>query len=826
MTTSENKLTRRSFLATTGLVAGAMATAGMAGLQSVSPAMADEATEDAPVSEEESYISTCRGNCGGRCALKAVVREGKIVSTMPIEFEREAEGTQVGCMKGVTNPLRIYGPARLQYPMKRVGERGSGEWERISWDEALDTIAEKITAAIEEYGPASVGFQFGAGNMNGMVNTGAAGIMGGPIASYGRGYGISRLCQGLGSTVFSVGHDMAGIIFNFVYLTTPSNPLEDLANAKTIISWGSNPAEASFCKSAWHWICRGRENGAKLITIDPLYTSTAAHSDEWVPVRTGTDAALMAGMIHYIVDNDLVDWDYVANHSVAPFLIDADGKYARLSTLGQAEAGTDEDVPVVWDEDAQAFVAHTEAINPAVHGEYDVEGVAVRTVFDAAMENIAQFTVEFAAKECDIPAEQIENLARTCATEGPTSYYVNYGLEHTYESWRVYFLLGLLVSLTGSVGKLGASYRGSISCDQATAAVYHKPPVMNTDELVVPDAKPVMSITGDWLVEIMETGQWLGQDYPIRVLYTATSNTLDNFSGPTDMIKAYEKIDFIVTADNIMTTTCHYSDMVLPVAMPWESVDFSNNGIYCQKAIEPIGEAKADFDICVELAAKLGLSDLYTKDAEGYLQTMLDTPENIEAGFGFDEMSKKGVILGDYTVATDPVPEYNKFGRTQFYMEYMPSRDGRVAMFDLQDRLPYYKPSIEAYAENPDREKYPLYGMSNHDHYHGQTLWAHNQWLDDYRTLDGKPFCRIHPEAAEARGIETSDKVRVFNDHGFVVLNALVTPGIRPDTVWVPHGFTWDEFEDGFAQSLTRWCPDEVTSNNNLNDWICEVEKL
>lgn len=442
------------------------------------------------------------------------------------------------------------------------------------------------------------------------------------------------------------------------------------------------------------------------------------------------------------------------------------------------------------------------------------------------MENIAPFTVEFAAKECDLPVEQIENLARTCATEGPVSYYINYGLEHTYESWRVYYLIGLLVSLTGSVGKLGASYRGSIHNDHATAAVYHVPPALNYSELIVPDANPVMFIGGDWSVEIANTGKWHGEDYPLRVLYTANSNTLDNFSGPTDIIEAYKNIDFLVTTDVIMTTTCHYSDMVLPAAMPWESVDYNNNGIYCQKAIEPIGEAKSDFDIGVGIAQAMGFDDLYTKDAEGYLRTMLDTPENIEAGFGFDEMSKKGVILGDYTVATDPVPEYNKFGRTQFYMEYMPSRDGVVAGFELQDRLPYYKPSIEAYAENPDREKYPLYGMSNHDHYHGQTLWAHNQWLDDYRTLDGKPFCRIHPEAAEARGIATGDKVRVFNDHGSVTLNALVTPGIRPDTVWVPHGFTWDEFEDGFAQSLTRWCPDNVTSNNNLNDWICEVEKL
>ena len=172
------------------------------------------------------------------------------------------------------------------------------------------------------------------------------------------------------------------------------------------------------------------------------------------------------------------------------------------------------------------------------------------------------------------------------------------------------------------------------------------------------------------------------------------------------------------------------------------------------------------------------------------------------------------------------VPEYNPYGRTQFYMEYLMPRDAWGQVFGLQDRLPFYKPSIEAYADNPDREKYPLYGFSNHDLYHGQTLWVHNEWLNTFRTIEGKPFCRVHPEVAEARGIKTGDKVRVFNDHGSCVLNALVTEGIRNDSLWLPHGFTWDEFEEGYAQSLTRWCPDDVTSNNNFNDWICQVEKV
>lgn len=824
-------------MATTALAAGALATATAAGCSSVdeSEAGATSAETDTAAPEESYFVGTCHGNCGGRCALKATVRDGKVVSTLPMDYTKENEGLRVGCVKGVSNPLRIYGPSRLLYPMKRAGERGSGEWEQISWDEAIELFANQLKTTMETYGGEANMWQGGAGNMNGVLNGTPTGIINSallptgeikPLDGFSKGYANSRLIQKTGGTVLSVGHDMAGIVFAFVHLTQPRSAVEALANAKTIVSWGANPAEASFCRAAWNWVCKGRENGAKLITIDPLFTSTAAHSDEWLPVRTGTDAALMCGMIHYIVDNDLADWDYVKNGSVAPFLIDETGAYLRLSNFGKAEAGADDDVPVVWDEDAGEFVAHTEAVNPAIRGTFDAEGTSVRTVFDAAMENIAPFTVEFAAEECGISVEQIENLARTCATEGPTSFYINYGLEHTYESWRIYFLIGLLASLTHSVGIPGGSHVGSIGLGHESATTIKQPKTFNADGFVVEDAVPGNHFTGDWIVQIAETGQWAGKDFHMGTLVNMCANPLDNFSGSSALLKAYDKIDYIITIDSIMTTTAHYSDLVLPTCMPWETYEYIDGGIFEQKAIEPVGDAKSDFDIIKSVAVKMGYDDLIEGEGLDFLRSYLDTPENIEAGVGFDALYENGVVVGDYSMPATVVPEYNPYGRTQFYMEYLMPRDAWGQVFGLQDRLPFYKPSIEAYADNPDREKYPLYGFSNHDLYHGQTLWVHNEWLNTFRTIEGKPFCRMHPEVAEARGIKTGDKVRVFNDHGSCVLNALVTEGIRNDSLWLPHGFTWDEFEEGYAQSLTRWCPDDVTSNNNFNDWICQVEKV
>lgn len=819
--TKANSLTRRSFLATTALAAGALAASSAAGCSSVSTS-GEGAPASTEVVEEKTYVSTCRGNCGGGCALQAKVREGKIVSTHPMTFGNDKEGVDQGCVKGMANVLRLYGTHRLTHPMKCVGERGSGEWEQISWDEAIQMVADKFKAAFEECGPASVCIQGGAGNKAAYLNSHPLQIDNNSC-NYNMGVGTTRFMKKTGVTVLATGDDMAGLYFRSYLLQIPQNALEDLPNAKTIVVWGSNPAEASFTRSAWYYICKARENGTKVITIDPLYTPTAAHSDVWLPIQAGTDAALMCAMANYIVENGLVNEEYLKEGSVAPLLIKEDGAYLRLSDVGGATAGAEDDLPLVWDEASSGFAAYTEASAPALQGTFDANGQSARTVYDATLENIAPFTVEFAAKECGLSVEQIEELARTCAVDTPTTFHIDWGIEHTYNSWRVYFASALLASLTGNVGVSGGAYNTSRTVG---SKIFKTPAKMDLSCLEVEDAKPNKVITGDYLCEIMETGQWAGEDFPVRALLVQACDPLDNFSGATDLMKAYEKIDFICTIELFMTTTAHYSDLVLPAALPWEAEDFSTSGFMCQKAIEPVGEARGDFDIMRGIAEAMGYSDLFDKTGEEYLRGMLDTPENMEADCGYDAYHEQGAILSEYETKSFATPESNALGLTQFYLEKMQPRDDWGQTFPLKDRLPYYEPSIEAYAANPDREKYPLYGFSSHDNYHGQSVWAHNVWLDEFRTVDGKPFCRIHESAAAARGIATGDTVRVFNDHGSCVLKAVVTKGIQAESVWVPHGFFWDEFDEGFAQQLTGHYPDPVSSNSNFNDWICQVEKV
>lgn len=138
-------LTRRSFLRTTALTAGVAALAGAAGCTSIEPSGDGDAGTE--LVAEEKFRNVCRGNCGGTCHLDATVREGKIVKITPKVAPDDLRELQTGCVKGQTTPQRIYATNRVLHPMKQAGEKGSDNWEQITWDEAIALIASRSSRA-------------------------------------------------------------------------------------------------------------------------------------------------------------------------------------------------------------------------------------------------------------------------------------------------------------------------------------------------------------------------------------------------------------------------------------------------------------------------------------------------------------------------------------------------------------------------------------------------------------------------------------------------------------------------------------------------------
>ena len=157
-------LTRRSFLKTTGVLAG-VAAAGTTVMPKLQ-ALAEEGGRKTS-SEDQVFHGVCRGNCMNGCPLEIHVRGGKVARVRNAECP-DPQYNRI-CLKGITHPQRIYSPDRPLYPMKRVGERGSGEFERITWEEAIGTICSKWEELRKEHGPAAIGFWSQSGSF-GLLN--------------------------------------------------------------------------------------------------------------------------------------------------------------------------------------------------------------------------------------------------------------------------------------------------------------------------------------------------------------------------------------------------------------------------------------------------------------------------------------------------------------------------------------------------------------------------------------------------------------------------------------------------------------------------------
>lgn len=808
-------LTRRSFLKTTGAMAGVAAAAG-SGVALSTLAAGEAHAEGAGATEtEQVFRSSCRGNCGSKCPTQVVVREGKVVRVASSELPGDDNVRRRFCVKGYTQPQRIYDPDRLKYPLKRVGERGAGEWERIEWDEAIDTIAGKIGAAVKDYGGSSIGV---------WSSYGSYGVLNGAMAGY-MSVGYGRFITALGATVLGAGADQAQIYEQSTLLGVSGNDATDIVNAKTIMAWGGNPAEAYV--HDWQFVCEAREKGAKLITIDPQFTASAMHSDVYVPIRPGTDGALMLAMANWIIDNDLVDEAFMKQKTVSPFLVKEDGTYLRMSDLGveptegpvnpQTGQPTVIDLNVVWDASTDAPAPAVTAVDPALLGQYEAAGIKVQTVYQKVKDGIAEYTVQKAADICDLPAETIEELARVYATEGPVAVLTFQGLGHHVNSHHNFKNLAFIAALTGNAGKPGAMMT------RGTCGMY---PV-NMKAYFMGQAGD--NITGMYLPQIMETGKWGQKDLTIRVLWCCNGNMLSCESGRQDLIEAVKKVDFVVCADTSMTDTAQWADIVLPIPHAYETEDFdpicsTPYPTFYHKAIDPLYESKTDLEILRAIAGKLGMDKIYAQSDEELLRLVLDTETNLAAGGGYDAFADNKLGRNFSFTEDSKIDTFKATAtqRLQYYLEKPTPRNNFGQQVADYERMPYYENAHESYWDNPLRDKYPLFGCSQHAKYHVHSQCAYTPWL---REPEPEPLLKLNAADAKERGIEQGDLVRVFNDHGSAVLKVLVTEGIKPGVVSIPHGFQADQYVKGHTQDLTSVVMNDFCSNSAFYDFLCEVEK-
>lgn len=438
---TRGQLTRRGFLKTAGAAAGVAGLAGVAGMASVDGWLAPATAEATP--EEHVARTYHQSHCGGMCSLACTVRDGRMVKVQPNGVGNP--DFQTICLKGISEVAHIYGKGRVQTPLKRVGERGSGQFEPISWDEALDEIAELIKTTQDSYGRDSImvlataeaDFGFLA-PMLGAQNGGFDGI------DVGTGNGLDPAMG------FGAGYAMC------------APEARDWQRSKLVLTVGSNYCESSLPNVFTFF--DAKEAGAHMVTVDPHYSTTASKSDEWIPIEPGTDAALFLGMISHIIDNGLTDEEFMAQHSTMPFLVDAETgllirdheEIAPVDAAAAAEPETPEQNPYfVIDPVTGAPVHHTQCAAPALSGAAQVRGRNAVTVWDKLVEGQKPYTIDWAAEITGIPAERIASLAEEYA-EGPSSLALGWGGNDKMTNADIAgHAAAVLVAITGNVGKPG-----------------------------------------------------------------------------------------------------------------------------------------------------------------------------------------------------------------------------------------------------------------------------------------------------------------------------------------------------------------------------------
>ena len=405
---AESTITRRDFvnLAAFGAAAAAMATNVAPNLLAATPAKAEEG-------EVKKLRTMCRA-CLNNCGMIAHVKDGKVIK---LEGDPDDPMNKGGvCAKGLAGIQALYNPNRIKYPMKRIGERGSNQWERISWEQAIDEICDVMWEYYQKEGPKSLVCSTGGGGNPQFFSPARF------LSVWGGGNFFEPGCaqcylprnhmefclNGTADTSLADGP------VTEVYL--PGLLPEDKCTpTKAYVMWGVGPSYHG-TGSTGRVVTDLRNAGMKTVVIDPRLTPDAARADVWLPIRPGTDVALMLAWINYIIENELWDHDFCREWTNLPFLVHEDTRLTyRASELG---LGT-EDEYVVWDKKTNSAVAMPYpfpadgSIDPEMFGSYELpNGETARTAFQIMKEHVSEWTLEKAAEVCWLEADKIEEAIK------------------------------------------------------------------------------------------------------------------------------------------------------------------------------------------------------------------------------------------------------------------------------------------------------------------------------------------------------------------------------------------------------------------------------
>ncbi|NUU67895.1 dimethyl sulfoxide reductase subunit A [Enterobacteriaceae bacterium BIT-l23] len=770
------------------------------------------AVGDAVSGSEDSIVwGACSVNCGSRCALRLHVRNDEVWRVETDNTGEDIYGNhQVrACLRGRSIRRRMNHPERLNYPMKRVGKRGEGKFERISWQEALDTIAGQLKKTVEQYGNESVYINYSSGIVGGNITRSS------PYASL-----VARLMNCYGGFLSHYGTYSTAQIscaMPYTYGSNDGNSTSDIENSKLVVMFGNNPAETRMSGGGiTYYLEQARErSNARMIVIDPRYTDTAAgREDEWLPIRPGTDAALVAGLAWVLINEDLVD---------QPFL----DKYC---------------------------VGYDEKTLPAgapANGHYKA------WILGLGDDGIAK-TPQWASQITGIPVDKIITLAREIGSAKPAYICQGWGPQRQANGEQTARAIAMLPILTGNVGIHGGNSGAREST--YTITIERMPVLENPVKTSISCFSWTDAITrGPEMTAIRDGVRGKEKlDVPIKFIWNYAGNTLINqhsdINRTHDILQDDSQCETIVVIENFMTSSAKYADILLPDLMTVEQEDIIPNDyagnmgylIFIQPATTAKFERRPIYWIMSEVAKRLG-PDIHQRFTEGrsqrqwlehlYAKMRARDPELPE----FEALRAMGiykrrdpnghfVAYRDFRRDPDAHPLKTPSGKIEIYSQRLAeiAASWELAPDDVISPLPVYASGFESW-DAPQRGRWPLqmFGF----HYKARTH-------STYGNIDVlQAACRqevwLNPIDASKRGIANGDRVRVFNERGEVRVAAKVTPRIMPGVTamgqgaWHQADMSGDRIDTGACMNtLTTHRPSPLAKGNPQHSNLVEIEKI
>ena len=604
---------------------------------------------------------TCnQADCIAACTLNLYIKDG-IVWREEQNAIYEASGEHLpdfnprGCQKGMVYSDLMYDATRIKYPLRRVGARGEGKWERISWEEALTVISDKVLDVATTDGPEAIVYDMGTTNID-----------------FGPGTPAQfRLMQLIGTTSLdewaSVGDLPMGAIQTWG-LFNADGTSDDYCNSDYIIIWLGNPAYTRIPDI--HFMLESRYQGAQVVVIAPDYNPTAMHADLWVNLRVATDAALGLGIAKVMIDEGLFKPDYVKEQTDLPFLVrEDDGRFLRLADL---QEGGSESTFLFWDTrtnkavEAPGSIGHPVGslvlgdIDPALTGTFEVTDrngakVRVRPVWERLLAQLEDYTPEKVERITGVNAQTVRKLARDFAGARAASIFASWGACKHYHMdlfQRAMILISALAGHTGKQGgglRLGAWWNLPLNYDKNQLALIGQAPppgqrpqvrdienVMKTMSSRISSNAPAMAWlyahdkgyralvnndafhdpalpkpVAEYAREAFENN-WMPTGPKPRVMLYTGMNPLRRWPAPHVIRQnLWEELELIVTWEFRMSSSAMHADIILPAAGWHEKPGIK----FCQSlvpyicvgegGVEPLYESASEFDIMARLATKL-----------------------------------------------------------------------------------------------------------------------------------------------------------------------------------------------------------------------------